>query len=42
MMNIIIPEVVYTVLVTIVLFIFVTLCQKLADKKENMNKEEIV
>ena len=42
MMNIIIPEVVYTVLVTIVLFIFVTLCQKLGDKKESRSKEEIV
>lgn len=42
LMNVIIPETVYTVLLTIVLFSFLTLCGRLSKKRANRSSGEIV
>lgn len=42
LMNIIIPEVVYTVLLTIIVFIMITLIQKIFDRRKNRRDGEIV
>lgn len=42
LMNIIIPEVVYTVLLTIVLFVLMTIYFKITDKRANRSSGEIV
>lgn len=41
-MNIIIPEVVYTILLTIVLFSVMTFINRMAEKRANRSSEEIV
>lgn len=42
LMNIIIPEVVYTILLTIVLFFVMTFINRVAEKRANRSSEEIV
>ena len=42
LMNIIIPEVVYTILLTIILFSVMTLFNRLAEKRRSRSSEEIV